>query len=304
MSKANKIILDGQIIEVGGNSDVEIMYRDEQHLTVKHNTDTYVLGTMEKIIKPATPTFSKAGGTYDGSQSLTISCATSGANIQYKIGSGSWTTGTSVALNQDTAQESKEYVITARATKNGETSDEATATYYIKRKLATPTISVNGDDYDLSRTATISGGTTGATHQYKVGSGVWQQGSSVTLNATATVYAKDTLAQWVDSNEATKAITIGKTKCYIGQAASVTTEADVEALSHAYKQDTLVGSTKSIDFGTSTQYVWFVVPSGKTIAKVSSDGFAVPIGSATTIGKYKVYRTNNQINSAFNFKFE
>ena len=102
-------------------------------------------------------------------------------------------------------------------------------------------------------------------------------------------------------------IIIGAGKCYIGQAETITSEANIKALANSYERDTLVGWTApTIDFGTSTQYVWFAIPS--TAAKsltVKSDGFAVTLDNAagTVIGGYRVWRTANKINSSFTFQF-
>lgn len=277
------------------------------------------LVSREEYTAPAIPTFSPAsGGSGNGSLVLTIACATSGATVQYKIGSGAWTNGTSVTLSQDTSVESKSYTVKARAVKNGIYSEEATATYTVNRRVATPTISnATGNKYSASRSVTISCGTSGATIHYTTdgstpttSSPTIVSGGTVTLSTAGTfaVKAIAVLTNWVNSAVASKTdIVIGAGKCYIGQAASVSTAANVEDLANSYERDTMVGWTApTINFGTTTQYVWFAIPS--TAAKnltVKSEGFGVTLDNAagTIVGGYRVWRTANKINSSFTFQF-
>ena len=284
----------------------------------KENQAQYLV-SREEYIAPAVPTFSPAsGGSGDGSLTVTIKCATSGATVQYKVGTGAWTTGTSVTLSQDIAQQSKSYTVSAKAVKNGIESEEATAKYTVNRRVAEPTITdATGNKYSASRSVTISCSTAGATIHYTTDgktptkdSPTIASGGTLTLSTkgTFTVKAMAVLTDWVNSAEASKAgIIIGAGKCYIGQAESITSEENIKALANSYERDTLVGWTApTINFGTNTQYVWFAIPS--TAAKsltVKSDGFAVTLDNAagTVIGSYRVWRTANKINSSFTFQF-
>ena len=285
----------------------------------KENQAQYLV-SREEYIAPAAPTFRPAsGGSGDGSLAVTISTATSGATVQYKVGgSGEWTTGTSVTLSQDTAQQSKSYTVYAKAVKNGIESSVVSASYTVNRKVATPTITnATGNKYSASRSVTIKCSTAGATIHYTTdgsnpttSSPTIASGGTLTLSTkgTFTVKAMAVLENWVNSATASKTgIIIGAGKCYIGQAESVTSEANIKALANSYERDTLVGWTApTINFGTSTQYVWYAIPS--TAAKsltVKSDGFAVTLDNAagTVIGGYRVWRTANRINNSFTFQF-
>lgn len=295
----------------------------------------------EALEAPANPTFSPAsGGSGNGSLAVTISTATSGATIQYKIGSGSWQTGTSVTLQQDTAQESKSYTLTAKAVKNGLESAEVIATYTVKRKVATPTIGLpSSNKYASSRTVQLSCSTTGAKIYYTTNGDVpttsssyVTSGSTITLSSagTYTIKAMAVVDDWVNSSVQTKfsngntaTVVVGANKCYIGQAANITSVADIKNLAHSYEQDTLVDSTvDTIDFGSTFEYVWFCIPNtaAKNLA-VSSGNVPVPLSRldngtwidddpagnlipATGTSIYRVWRTKNRINSTFTFKFE
>ena len=84
----------------------------------------------------ATPTFNPASGAkFTGSGSVTISCATSGATIQYSLDNGSnWTNGSTVTFSTVGT-----YTLKARASKSGmTTSDVASATYTVEASGPAP----------------------------------------------------------------------------------------------------------------------------------------------------------------------
>lgn len=277
----------------------------------KPNQEQYIV-SRDEYTAPAKPTFSPvSGGSGNGSLAVTISTATAGASVRYQINGGSWQTGTSVTLQQDTAQESKAYTIIAKAVKDGLESDEVTASYSVYRQVAQPTYaSASGNKYSASRTITFACDTAGATIQYKIGNGSWTDGSSVTINATSKITIRAIKDGWVNSSSPTAVTyTIGANRCYIGQAATLADVAAIKALTYGYDQDTLVvaGDVKDVDFGANTEYCWFCIPS--TAAKnlvVKSEGFGVTLQDAagsTVDNTYRVWRTANKINSSFHFEF-
>lgn len=136
--------------------------------------------------------------------------------------------------------------------------------------------------------------------------------STVTWNAEATWRSKNkhhivkigVMAEYFDMAAGSVPSPIGK--CYIGQAASVTTEANVESLDHAYNQTSLIGSTKTINLGNTAEYVWFAMPKvSATSISVYSQGFEVTLqsNSGTIVGQYRVWRTLNRIKETFHFTF-
>lgn len=266
------------------------------------------------IETPATPTLT-AGGTFTRSKTVAIACATSGVTIRYTTDGTDpdlthGTVGTSVTLQQDTSVESKSYTVKAVAIKNGEVSEVASETYTINRQVDAPTISVSGNDYSATRIVTITQAAAD-TLKYKIGSSdtehVYDSSNNPVVSASETVYAYAEKADWV-RNSASLAVTVGKLKCYIGRAASLSNNADVKALGYAYEQDTLVGSTKDVDFGTgSTEYAWFAIPSTAALRLAVSSG-SVPVtlydADGAIVGDYRVWRTLNRINDSFSFKIE
>ena len=284
----------------------------------KPNQEQYLV-SRDEYTAPAKPTFSPAtGGSGNGSLTVTISTNTSGATVKYKIGSGSWQTGTSVTLSQDTAQQSKSYTLTAKAVKDDLESDEVTASYTVYRQVAQPTYaSASGNKYSSSRTITFACDTAGATIQYKIGNGSWTDGSSVTINATSKITIRAIKDGWVNSSSPTAVTyTIGANRSYIGQAASVTTEADVKNLSNAYDLDTLVGTTQYVDVSSTSatsEYVWFAIPNtaAKTlVVTVNNASLPTPVplqdAAGSTMGAYRVWRTESKLfnlTGQYDFKF-
>lgn len=115
----------------------------------------------------ATPTFSPAGGTYTTAQSVTLSCATSGAIIRYTT-NGSDPTSSSTACSGPITV-SATTILKAKAFKSGMAdSGIASATYTISStsQVATPTFSPAGGTYSTAQSVTISSATSGATIRY------------------------------------------------------------------------------------------------------------------------------------------
>lgn len=92
-----------------------------------------ITATQQKV---ATPTFNPASGAkFTGSGSVTISCSTSGATIQYSLDNGStWTNGSTVTFSTVGT-----HTLKARASKSGmTTSDVASATYTVEASAPDP----------------------------------------------------------------------------------------------------------------------------------------------------------------------
>ncbi len=118
--------------------------------------------TYEDMDTVATPTFSPAGGTYDSTQSVTISCATDGATIHYTTDGNDPTASSSVYSGAITVSETT--TIRAIAVKDGMTdSSVASATYTISTAPTTYAVTVNNG----------------------TGSGNYAAGASVTITAVA-----------------------------------------------------------------------------------------------------------------------
>lgn len=93
-----------------------------------------ITATQQQTV--ATPTFNPASGAkFTGSGSVTISCATSGATIEYSLDTGkTWTNGSTVTFSTV-----GNHTLKARASKSGmTTSDIASATYTVEASAPDP----------------------------------------------------------------------------------------------------------------------------------------------------------------------
>jgi len=146
----------------------------------------------------AAPTFSQPAGTYAGAQTVTISDATSSANIYYT------TDGSTPTLNSTyysgPIPVSVSETLEAIAAAPGETSSAvASATYTINiRQAATPTFSVPAGTYTSAQTVTISDTTPNAVLYYTT--------NGTTPNTSSAVYSG---AISISSSETLEAIATG-----------------------------------------------------------------------------------------------
>jgi Chitobiase/beta-hexosaminidase C-terminal domain len=126
----------------------------------------------------ATPTFSPAGSTVTSGQQVTISDATSGANIYYTI-DGTVPTVNSTLYTAPVAI-TKSLTLSAIAVATGfSNSGVASAAYVVSSTPSTPVISPAGGMFTAAQTVTITDATQGATIHYTL------DGSTPTSSATA-----------------------------------------------------------------------------------------------------------------------
>jgi hypothetical protein len=165
----------------------------------------------------ATPTFSEGTGTYLGTQTVTLSDATSGATIFYTLdGSqpGTSAGGSTQQYNGPLTVSSTE-TIKALATASGmTTSGTASATYTIESQVASPTFSPAAGSYNSAQTVIISTTSSGATIYYTTNGSTPTTSSAVysgpvTVSTSETLEAYATKSGYFDSNVATAAYTIG-----------------------------------------------------------------------------------------------
>ena len=112
----------------------------------------------------ATPAFSPAAGAYGSDQSVTISCATSGATIYYTTDGATWNIYSGPIAVQGNGTDE---LITAYATATGLTdSGVAGAEYIINTQVAVPVVSITSGTYSSDPTLSITCATAGATIYY------------------------------------------------------------------------------------------------------------------------------------------
>jgi LysM repeat protein len=118
------------------------------------------------FVPAVAPTLSVAAGNYQDPQTVTISDATSGAQIFYTVSGATPTTSSTLYSGPLTVSNSMTLQAIA-AIPGGPVSPIATATYTIS-PAATPTVSVPGGTYQVYKSVTISDATAGASIYYTV----------------------------------------------------------------------------------------------------------------------------------------
>ncbi len=147
-------------------------------LAVKDGVGESSVMSETYLFKVATTTASVTEGTYNGSQSVTLSSGTTGATIYYTTDG---TTPSSASTQYSSAITiASSTTLKAIATKNlyGD-SDVMTEVYTLQ--VATPTASIAGGTYAGWQSVTLSSGTSGATFYYTI--------DDTTPTATSTLYS-------------------------------------------------------------------------------------------------------------------
>lgn len=156
-------------------------------------TAAYTIGNTQTV---ATPVFSPAAGTYTSAQSVSITSATSGAEIRYTTDGSEPTTSSSLYTTPLTI--STTTTVKAKAFKSGMTASvTATAAYTISstQTVASPVFNPAGGTYTSTQSVTITCATSGAQIRYTT-DGTEPSASSalysaaLTINSTTTVKAK------------------------------------------------------------------------------------------------------------------
>lgn len=108
------------------------------------NLDFSDIATATYVIKPNTPTFSLESGTYYGSQSVDIICATEDVSIYYTTNGDE--PSSSSTLYTGTLTIASTTTLKAVAIKNGESSEVSSVTYTIEMPQLLPPVSTEATD--------------------------------------------------------------------------------------------------------------------------------------------------------------
>jgi hypothetical protein len=189
----------------GSNSDVTA-YKAYATSNMSSNPPA-VLYKLYNPNQVATPTFNPVAGNYNEAQSVTITCTTENATIQYKTTEdGAWQNYTAAIPVSETT------TIWAKATKSGmDDSPVVSATYTITLPaVAIPTFNPAAGTYTEAQNVTIACETEGASILYKLTeNGEWQTyTTALTISETTTVWAKATKTGMNDSGVASATYTI------------------------------------------------------------------------------------------------
>jgi N-acetylneuraminic acid mutarotase len=161
----------------------------------------------------ATPTFSVPGGTYVGTQTVSISDSTNGTTIYYTIDGSTPTTKSAVYYGPISVPYSITFKAFAVAIGCFDSS-VVSASYTLSNQAATPTFSPPAGAYLTPQTVTLSDSTPGATIYYNRGGSSLSTSSSVytgpiTLSYTGAIYAMAVASGYSNSTEVYATYTIG-----------------------------------------------------------------------------------------------
>lgn len=146
----------------------------------------------------ATPKMSVAGGSYTTPQTVSLSCATTGATIRYTV-NGTVPTTTNGSVYTGPIAVSGTRTIQARAYKTAWLpSAVATATYLYQ--VQPPVFSVPGGDYDEGLTVSLSTSTPGAYIRYTTDGSTPTGGNGTTYSGPITLPGTTTLKAFASRN--------------------------------------------------------------------------------------------------------
>ena len=201
---------------VGGNTAYVGFTGGTGHYTLVQDiqTWTYVSNTTGGQPAAATPLISPATGTYASAQTVTVTDATSGANIYYTTDGSQPTASSTLYSNAFTV--SSTTTVKAIAIASGFTqSNTATSVITINSQpqAATPSISPVSGTYTSAQTVTITDATSGSNIYYTTDGSQPSASSTLysnvfTVSSTTTVKAIAIASGFSQSNTATSVITI------------------------------------------------------------------------------------------------
>lgn len=242
------------------------------------------------VIQPtvATPTFSLAGGTYTGTQQVTLNSATAGAVIYYTISSDldgvppSTVTGT-VYTGPITVDASK--TIRAFAVKGVGflDSSESAARYTIR--AVKPVANPSGGDFDTNTSVLLSSATPGATIRYTLNGQppspttgtLYVSGTGIPISTTTVLQAIAYKAGLADSEVlvAEYALNTQFTSYFGNLTAAIPTNSQVESLTARTGQTSITGSYNFGAFAANT-FQYFAFPAANATPRLADGFFLTP----------------------------
>lgn len=190
----------------GGGANLSFTITEADNYDVHFNSSTLAYSFYVPKDQVATPEFSPTGGTFLGSQNISLSCTTPGSLIYYTV-DGSEPTIAST-LYTGTVIVTETTTLSAIAVAAGmDNSNVRTESYIITPNLtATPVFSVNGGIYTRTQNVSISCATEGASIYYttdntKASSSSVLYTGAITLTKNTTVRAIAVKEGYSQSNE-------------------------------------------------------------------------------------------------------
>lgn len=275
----NNGLLNGTLNMRENNAPSSVGLAHISSLQSKGWTVSYVVGDVV-----ATPVITPATGTvYASSQEVSISCATSGANVYYTTDG----TDPDATDNLYSAPFSITVDTTVKAigilTDYNNSSIAQSIIDIEPPRVAAPSISPSGGTFSSDQSVTISGAD-GATHYYRINSGSWvQYTTAVTVSANCTFEAYSTLTNYSDSNVTSVQFVIQSTPTLdaptFNPTAGTYTGSQSVAITYDSNATTREYSLDNTNWSTYTAAVT-VSASGTLYARSSANGYNSSSSSA------------------------
>src|SRR5437762_4197797 len=295
---------------VGGNTALVGFTGGTGSLTAVQNVLNWTMSSSFNPGVTSTPAFSKPGGTYLGTQTISISDSTSGAIILYTLDGTAPATSVGGSTQQYTSAVtvSATETISAIATATGfAPSAVASATYTIESQVATPTFQPGPGTYTSAQSVTLSTTTPGATIYYTTNgtaptTSSTPYTSAIPVNATETIQAIAAENGFFNSNVASGTYTINLPPAAApvispagGTYATAQTVTITDATSGATIYDTTDGTAPT---PSSTPYTASFTVNSTTTVKAIAGGSSFN-NSAVTTAAYTI--GNQPVNFAAGF---
>lgn len=292
----------------GGGSGSDFTIDTVNKLLVVQADDKSYGCSLVELSDPANVDITADGDNTSASRILSFSSdKTSEDTFKYRIKTsenGEWSEWTaapskSYTLNASTESKTTTIWIQTKAIRYGRATASEIKSFTVSRHMPAITISVNGDDYELERTVTITRASTvtgGIIYYTKDGSNpaisntrqVYNDSSKPVLEASAPIKAIYVATDWESTLAQDKSVTVGKLKMWYAVVNSVpTTDSAVTSLANSKKQDALPLTFTGLT-GTQGQYLVVAVKKGVTVSKMTGGGFDYSfVGSTST--SYNIY---------------
>lgn len=297
--------------------------RDNMLLIIKDNDDRFAC-PIEQLIAPLAPVYSDfvEKASINSSETISLTNRTEGAKVYYTLLSADGDTtnqdteapdprtaenaieGTSVTLIGILTAQHRTYKISVAAKKNGVWSDTYNKyTILTHRKIKTPTITADGNNWSDGRVVTIDCATSAASIKYSLDGSTpsedYNAQTGVPISVTKTVKAQGVADGWVSSDEATASFTVKAKKAYYGfsTAATLANEAAIKALaSTGGSQDAtkVSGQHNITPTGNTAGYIWICCTgtiNKDAIKAKSSDVIPFGFNAAVQVDGWNCYRS-------------
>ena len=246
-----------------------------RHLETNSSSSTeaylYVEGEAEPLPVAEAPTFSPDGGTFYGSQTVTISSATTGATIYYTTDGSTPTTNSSSIASGGTVTIDSNCTLKAIAVAPGYDASEVTEASYSKETLPMPTFSPDGGTYEIGTTVTVSINAVDGAAIYYTLDGTDPVATRATYNGPFSISENTTVKAIAVLNGESSEVATAE---YIFAAASPTCPATIDFDNTS--TTTIPGTGYRVSAGSD-----FVTGSSSSTTYEEADGIRVGSGSST-----------------------